>query len=508
MSFTSAHTRQRRRVLALVAASVVSCAGTAAASPLFELVGASSGTGGYNARATGAGAASTYFNPALLPRGKGSVELGVLVLSDQIAMTLDGRTRGNVPDVVGGRNIVDASGETISNQTVPTRWLDEGCYKIDNIACDPPFTPRPRQGDGSSGDTRTYALVGLVSHVIDDYLVAGFYALLPLGDFTAANSFYNDEREQFFSNSLHPEMYSDRLLATSLSFGVGSQLLDELALGVSFTLSLMNKANASTYVREASDYDKILMSNDIRVQPTIAPHFGAVYSPFEWWRLSGTVHSEQRFTIETGIVATLPDGKQSHTVRREVHSFVPWTFGLGTEVDLNRGAEHEFSLAGGLRYALWSKYLDRHGEEPGVQGRQFDFNDVFSGSLGVRHRTGDVSTYADVSYQPTPVPPQTGLSNYVDNDRVGLLIGGEYEFPVASFALRVGLQAQAQRLLHRYQKKDDALITDELPDDSMDSISGAPITGAAGLQTNNPGWPGFASEGWILGGALSAAVLY
>jgi long-chain fatty acid transport protein len=491
--------------VSLLAAAVVSWAGTAAASPLFELVGASTGTGGYNARATGASAASTYFNPALLPRADGSIELGFVVLSDQIAMTLDGRPpRGNVPLVVGGRNL-EVNRQPIPNDTVPTDWLERGC-KTD--VCQPPFTPRPRQAAGSSGNTRPYALVGLVSHVIDDYLVAGFYALLPLGDFTAANSFYNDHREQFFSNSLHPEMYADRLLATSLSVGVGSQLFEELALGVSFTLSLMNEANAGTYVREASDYDQILMSNDIRVKPTIAPHFGAVYSPFDWWRLSGTVHSEQRFTIETGIVATLPDGKQSSTVRREVHSFVPWTFGLGTEVDLNRGATHEFSLAGGVRYALWSKYLDRHGEEPGVQGSQFDFDDVFSGSLGVRHRTGDVSTYADLTYQPTPVPPQTGSTNYVDNDRAGLLVGGQYEFPVASFALRVGLQAQAQRLLHRYQQKDDALIYDELPDGSVDGLSNAPIPRTEGLQTNNPGWPGFASEGWILGGALSVAVLY
>jgi len=119
-----------------------------------------------------------------------------------------------------------------------------------------------------------------------------------------------------------------------------------------------------------------------------------------------------------------------------------------------------------------------------------------------------VSTYADVNYQPTPVPAQTGRSNYVDNDRIGLLLGGEYQFPVATFSIKVGLQAQAQRLLQRYQSKKDELIVDELPDGSVDSITKAPITSAAGLQTNNPGWPGFASEGWILGGALSATVLY
>ena len=29
-----------------------------------------------------------------------------------------------------------------------------------------------------------------------------------------------------------------------------------------------------------------------------------------------------------------------------------------------------------------------------------------------------------------------------------------------------------------------------------------PVAGAQGLQTNNPGWPGFESEGWVLVSAL------
>jgi hypothetical protein len=41
------------------------------------------------------------------------------------------------------------------------------------------------------------------------------------------------------------------------------------------------------------------------------------------------------------------------------------------------------------------------------------------------------------------------------------------------------------------------LVWDEVPDDAQ--ISGEPLDGAEGLQTNNPGWPGFESGGWLLG---------
>ena len=70
-----------------------------------------------------------------------------------------------------------------------------------------------------------------------------------------------------------------------------------------------------------------------------------------------------------------------------------------------------------------------------------------------------------------------------------------------------GFQLQAQQLLSRYNKKDDELIRDEVPDGSVDAQRD-PIPQAEGLQTNNPGWPGFSSEGWILAGAISVAFVY
>jgi hypothetical protein len=75
---------------------------------------------------------------------------------------------------------------------------------------------------------------------------------------------------------------------------------------------------------------------------------------------------------------------------------------------------------------------------------------------------------------------------------------------------------QAHRLVPRHQTKartptraDGAnlapeRVKDELPDDAQ--LSGNPVASAPGLQTNNPGWPGFASGGWILGGTLYLTV--
>jgi len=159
----------------------------------------------------------------------------------------------------------------------------------------------------------------------------------------------------------------------------------------------------------------------------------------------------------------------------------------------------------------WSTYQDRHGEAPShVNGNNsaYDFSDTFVYSLGVRHQWKKVRGYVDWQWAPTPVKDQIGRSNYVDSDRFGVAFGGDFEAVVGGVRLRPGLQLNAYRLSWRNTVKDSKQIPDELPDDSRSSSTGDPIAGAKGLQTNNPGYPGFGSDGWIYGGTVSLAVLF
>lgn len=489
---------------ALVAGAALLVAPTVAeASPLFELVGGVTGTGGFNARVTGAGSPSTYFNPALLPYAKQGFELGVLALSDQISMTLDGRPSGDVPLSLGKFDAY-VDGQPISKNTIPTQWLQKGCAAP---TCSPPFAARPRQAAGSSGDTRVYQIIGLVAHLVDDRLVLGLHALVPYGKFTTANSFYDDEREQFFSNSLHPELYSDRMTATSLAFGVGSEPFENFSVGMSFTLTLVNAANAQTYVPNSTDYDQLLLSTDVGVQAAVAPHFGVAWTPIAPVHLAAAVHTVQKLEIDTQFGAILPGGNESSTSRTAVHDYVPAIYSVGGALDLTPASRNKLSVAATANYATWSNYVDRHGEAPDREGSVYAWRDTVSGSLGLRFARDAFASYVDVAYQPTPVPPQTGRTNYVDNDRVSVGVGAQYEFELFGLKLRASAETQAHKLLYRYQKKLDARIVDELPDRAM-TLDGKPVAGAAGLQTNNPGWPGFASEGYVFGGSVALTLLY
>jgi hypothetical protein len=491
------------------------CSKPAEASPLFELIGSSVGTGGFNGRASGASSASTYFNPAMLPYAREGVELGWFVLNDAISVTLDGRSHAvdvteNVLRDIGGRSV----------PPVPTSWLERGCTPVSgsSVGCDTVLQPQPRQSAGSSGNTRAYQVIGLVNHVWERYLSYGLYTLVPLGPFVRANSFFNDEREQYFSNSLHPERYADRLTAMALSFGVGSRPLDWLSLGVSFTLNLANTAGASTYVGNANDISGTLqLSTKLDVLAGVAPHFAVRIDPFEALQVSVTVHTPQMMTIETTSGTYLPSGDRQTAQREAVHAWLPWIAGIGAVYDIYRGERHTWAVTGTGSYQMWSKYKNRQGERP-LAG--YEWADIPTIAAGVRHTyDGVLATFVDGVFQPSPVPAQTGRTNYVDNDRIGASAGLSYDWEpswLAGARIRFAGQLQMHFLPERYQRKIDPtlpgsagrqLVIDERPDGVTDN-RGLSVPEAAGLQTNNPGWPGFSSRGILAGGGVSASLLW
>jgi long-chain fatty acid transport protein len=514
----SVRCRLPSQILAVIAI-VIATVGPSTASPLFELVGDVQDDGGLNARVTADGASAAYYNPALLADSPTGFELGIFVFTDQISISVDGRRSSpvcmegecDVQSDGGGRgpqSFRHGTGEqvAISDPTIPTDWLQDG---TDDIPA------RPRQGAGSGQNVRAYQTVGLVTPIFRGRLTLGLYAMIPLGEFTTAKAFYNDEREQFFSNSLHPELYSDRLTATSLAFGGGFRLNRRLAFGATFTLALANKAAVPVYVSNLEDLDTVRLDSDIGVEASVSPHFGAVYDPTDRLRLTATVHTQQAFEIDTGFTYFLSTGSENGTTLKFTHSFIPLTLAMGGSWTLGDVHDRPLTLVATALYARWSDYKDRHSESP---TESYAWTDTIAGALGLRWRMGALHGLADLGYQPSPVPPQTGRSNYVDNDRIATSAGVEYEFNLWGSRFRAGISAQAHRLFSRHQTKfvppvDAAdgefpeLVRDEIPDDSIDLFN-SPVPNRDGLQTNNPGFPGFGSEGWLFGSGVNIAVLY
>jgi hypothetical protein len=354
--------------------------------------------------------------------------------------------------------------------------------------------------------TREYVTLGFVKHVIKDKLAVGAYAMLPVSNFTTAQSFYSDQREALFSDSLHPELYGDRLTSISVVVGAGARILPNLSLGIGLSLGLTNTAQSATYVSDSTNYNTLLLNNSVATQANVTPSAAFYYLPLPWLHVGGTVHTPEAFRINTSVTATLPSGTESGTSMPEIFDWMPWSFQAGVLADVVHHGLYSMSIVGSLNYALWSAYQDRHGQSPSVYGSELGWSNTLSGALGVRHVYGPARGFIDLTYAPSPAPEQIGNSNYVDNDRIGISAGGDVEIRLWSVRVRPGLQLMVDRLIYRHNTKDDSLITDELPDGSVYAGTHDPVPGSAGLQTNNPGWPGFASAGWVWGGAFTLAV--
>ncbi len=140
-----------------------------------------------------------------------------------------------------------------------------------------------------------------------------------------------------------------------------------------------------------------------------------------------------------------------------------------------------------------------------MYGADLAWHDTLSGAVGLRETYRSGRAFLDFRYVPSPVPEQVGRSNYVDNDRFGVALGGDVGLHLPA-NIRPGFQVFADRLIPRSNQKNDARVLDELPDGAVFGGTHDPVPGAKGLQTNNPGWPGFSSGGWIWGGTVTISV--
>ena len=496
------------RALALLLGLLLAPA-VAQASPLLELTGDVSGQGGLSARASSPDAASAYFNPALLALAEPGVTLGFFALVQRIDVTLDARSPGlDVPAVngAGPESFRHADDSPIAFPTLPTAWLQKGRRDANGKLT---LSPRPRAGADTGSSEHAYAVLGLVQEVLKQHVTLGLYTLVPIEGFLRTRAFYSDEREQFFSNSLHPELYGDRLTPVSVAIGAGVRVTGTLALGASLGLDIASSASAPVYVSNLADLDSLLLDSNVGVSIAFAPQLGVSWTPLPALRVSATAHAPQSVDVDTGFRYVIATGIEQHAAQRFVHDYLPWTFGLGAELELHRVSTQRWALAATGTYALWSNYQDRHAERP---SGPYAWSDVLAGSVGLRYDQCAFRSFLDVAFQPSPVPAQEGRTNYVDGDRGSLSLGTSYHFTLLDQHASVGLQAQLHRVFpQRVHKQDESAadgVRDEVPDDAVGGLPRGPIAGRAGLQTNNPGYPGFASEGFVYGGGASFNLAY
>jgi long-chain fatty acid transport protein len=478
---------------------------------LLEVIGGFGGEGGLQGRAYPGGASAAYFNPALLTESPAGLSVGFYTLSQQIGVSLDRRPDPSFDVPEGIQRAHHADGSALSTLPLPTIVLQNG--RPANDAGVEALPARPRQGAGTGQEVFTYEMIGLNAKFFRKRLSFGFYALIPNGNFTVLRAPYVDEREQYFSNSLHPELYSERLTAISLAAGIGIALSDEVSIGALATIGLKAGVGAPVYVANAGKLNELLLTLDSNVNVSVSPHFGLSYKPTDRLRLTGTVHTPQKVELEASYTFLLATGVSQTSGISFVLDYMPWQFGAGAAYDVLKSEKETITIVGSGLLGLWSNYINRHGESPHPA---YPWADTLTGTAGVRYDRDPVGIHFDMQYKPSPVPPQTGRTSYVDNDTLAFQVGSAYRFTALDTGMRIGAQFQTSYLIPRHQWKlmppnapdgrahTPALVQDEVPDDAMVVQDGEDIAfaGREGLQTNSPGFPGYGSSGWIVGGGI------
>jgi len=441
------------------------------------------------------GSEATYFNPALLMDVEPGIQLGFFAVRQSLDIDLWERPPGaDVTSKIYDARKLNPDGTTsrLEKRPLPTASLRQGRGSVD------------------PSDENTFLIIGTAVPVLEDRIALGLHVVLPTRSFQTQRVAFSDEREQYFSNSLHYELYGDRFETNLISLAVASRPFDGLSLGIGATAASEARASNEVFVPDASDQRVTMVNTSVEVHTKFCPYAGVDVIPVEPLHLVGTLHYPySNDTVGQNDLQLwnfeYPNGQSSFPQSFHLTSHrTPLRAALGAGWRPKRQRGFGWSAASTVLWTRWSAHRDRHNERPADP-----WLDTFSVSAGTSLRWGSHQVGIDTVLAPSPVPTQTGRSNYVDNDRAAAAVGYTIRWKLAGHTFEAGAQLQAHRLLPRSNAKSSTAehpVLDEFPD-SVDVTTGAPIPESAGLQSNNPGFPGFSSEGWLWAGGLTFTAL-
>ncbi|AWV90547.1 OmpP1/FadL family transporter [Bradymonas sediminis] len=465
--------------------SIIGCAlmlpSAASASP-FEMYGA----GGRASAMAGAqtasaeGAAAIFYNVGSLAHSEPGVSGGLTVGLNRSRILLMNRPLGyDIPDL-GGYSPAIPSGMT--------KYERRDTTDVDNLY--------------------VLTLGGVTSFGIKD-LRAGLLLAMPTSGYVDANTHFADERERIFSNQLHFTLTDQRLRRLDLEMGIAYKVADWISAGLGATFSPGTVMSTNVYLPNVGDQSDVDLNSQIDSESLWGLLAGVQVDFSEQLQFGLQYRSEVYFRIHGQ--NTIRVGNTGGKDTREIVQVLDWTpsyspHSVSAGLAWTQGAS-KIMLDG--RYERWSDYRNNH-------SKPTNFHDTISPRLGYEYslpgkddKPGN-KLRAGLGWVPSPVPDQTGRTNYVDNDRAMASIGASYQLDAFGLPLEIDWALQLHVLMSRVTHKkikasnpncgaDVDVICDEVPDDLINPRTGQPFEGTQGLQTGNPGFPGFTSGGWMGG---------
>ncbi len=513
------HSTRKHPVRYVLAALLAILPTILGASSLLELIGAPDSANPFSMRTISGGSEAAYFNPALLVKMPDSAKLGFFMMVEALDINHFARPTS------------DANGDGIPDVNIPDTIYDKAASdQITHVGDDVPypeqrFTPLPTnkllraRGSADYNDIKMVLAIGATKTIIEERLTFGLYLLLPATSVQTQTPYYNDEREQFFSNSLHFELLEDRSQQFNIAVGLGGKVNDYLHLGAGLSFTSYTLTQTDVYVPDSSDPSFQILNSKITVTGSLSPHFGFAAYPIEDLVITGTLHLQsnngqielQNKTQVWGWDYENADQRYLASQNTMTYGYEPLRLSGGISYAFTIGHDYKIAPVVGGMWHHWITYENRHGMRP--QDRWHESGSVHAG-FRITHPEREIGF--DCSFVQTPVPEQTGRENYVDNHRLVWAGGWAEYFEFEKFTIAGGVHGQLHWLIPRSHHKDlsrsagSGGLVDEYPDTLIDysDPERPPIAEAQGFQTNNPGFPGFRSSGFLIGTGLFIKILY
>jgi long-chain fatty acid transport protein len=484
MAYTLPASRPLRRVsrscaalaCAALAAWLATSPAPCAANP-FDLYGA----GARAAAMSGAmstladDATSIYYNLATMAYQESSFAIGFVTGVDRVNIRLKSRPSGfDLPDLGPNSGAIPSS------------------YRL-------------RERGDTNDILDTYGIyLGAVGSLGFKFLRVGILVYLPVNHVGLQQTRFPDEREQYFSNRLDFDLIGARQQQQVVMMGLAYQLTTWLSFGAGLSFLPSNDSFTHIYLDNPTDQSNIDLTLNNEQAGRIAALVGLLFSPLDYLRVSFAYRGENYFSFSTVNeiqIRGFQENRDAFPVEQHVQAalnYTPHQFVTGAAF-----VRDGLSVSADLEYALWSQYLNHQNL------RDTGFHDTISVRVGSEYiYSPSLRFRAGFGFIQSPVPDQVGRTNYVDNHRLQLSLGLGHPFRLFDLPFELSWSLQVHHLISRDTNKqaataasctpNETLLCDELPDDALDPATNQTIPGYQGLQTGNPGFPGFQSFGQLI----------
>ncbi len=358
----------------------------------------------------------------------------------------------------------------------------------DYVMYAPLITIRPMDGSTAAGDTTLdNAAHTIVMGVVSDFGLKGFRmgTLLktPIPVLASVRFRHFDEREQAFSNRLHMVRFGEWDDMIFFQTGAGYQPLPWCSFGGARRPTFLLGTRTTPMRVGSSSLVHVAINGGADFEIRFRPQVGVAFQPLDWLHIGLTYRMESRLEgkFETRIVTEDADGERVVATEKDAmtSAFEPHEVALGVGVEM----DDWFVEAAGT-WSHWSAFRSVQRQPPEAEGGRFAWSDATKVALsGGWAYASWAEALMGLTFHQSPVPEQVGRTNFVDTHALGLTAGHRFRFELIGIQMETGLFFQAWHLFDQTIRKDPSLVLDEDPD-------------AAGLQTGNPGYPGYEVGGW------------